>query len=197
MGGDRDCVSQGTHDRVVAGMCHRLNSQLAAANGYLFLLRRRERLGEFDEALQREMDEVARSIHLLRSLCVGDEPHPTPVSLAQITETASEIMEHHPYGPVRFVTNEADAELLLRVDWAFALRGLMAVGEWIGRELDDEVEVRIRVLEGTEPQVLRLAPSADLDDPSGTSAPLPCLRAEWGFQAHAVGSRAVDLTVGG
>ncbi len=195
MEGDRDCVGQGTHDRVVAGMCHRLNSQLAAANGYLFLLRRRERLGEFDDPLQREMDEVARSIHLLRSLCVGDEPHPTPVPLSQITETASEIMEHHPFGPVRFVTTEAAAELLLRVDWAFALRALMAVGEWIGRELDDLVEVEIQVLQGRETRVLRLAPRADLPEPSGSSAPLPCLRAAWGFEACATGSRAVELTV--
>ena len=196
MEGEKTGGSQGTHDRVVAGMCHRLNSQLAAANGYLFLLRRRERLGEFDAPLQQGMDEVARSIHLLRSLCVDDEPHPTPVSLAQITETASEIMEHHPHGPVRFVATDAAAEVLLRVDWARALRALMAVGEWIGREIDHAVEVEVRALEGTDPQVLQLAPVEHLDDPR-EPGPLPGLPADWGFQARSAGTRSVELTASG
>lgn len=189
-------ATRAAHDRVVAGMCHRLNSQLAAASGYLFLLRRRERLGEFDEPLQGQMDEIARSIHLLRSLCVDDESRPTPVSLGQVVETASEIMEHHPHGPVRFSTDASSDEAILRVDWARALRTFLTVGAWIGRELDDAVEVSVHY-DGSGPNgVLRLVPVGDLPAPERT-VQVPDVPEGWGLNARQAGERVAEIEIPG
>lgn len=181
-------------DRVLVGLCHHLNSQIAAANAYIFLLRRRDRLAEYDEPLQERMDDIARSVHLLRSLCVEGEPHLTPVSLAQLAETASDVMKDHPDGPVRFVPGTANGDTILRVDWARALRTLVSVGAWAAREREEPTDLRIQLTGSRGHALLSLAPAIELSAPTSPDG-IPGAPEGWGLSVRATGPRSVEIEV--
>jgi len=156
-------------DQVFVGVCHHLNSRLAAANAYLFLLRRRGVLGEFDAPLQEQMDGIADTVHTLRSLCLDAPPRPGPVSLGELLRAATELMRDHPSGPVTFeVASEPETgAIVLKVDWPRAIRALVTVGSWMSREQEGLMEIRVSADAGGTPSELTLV------DTSGAAPGLP------------------------
>ena len=185
-------MSQMTTDRVIIGMCHQLNSQLAAANAYVFLLRRRELLGDFDTPLQEQLDRLADSIRLIRSICARDGTRIGPTSLAQLAETATQLMTDYPDGPVSFVARPADEGNVFSADWSEALRAFLVAGAWVAREVEEPVEVTVSLGESRGVAMVSLAPASELPAPSNED---PDAEAFAGLQLRLRGSapRAVEI----
>lgn len=130
-------------ERAIVGLCHSLNSQLAAVAAYTFLLKRRGALGELEEPLQAHLDELAETIRLVRSLARNPEPEPGPIAVSLLAETASALMRSYPEGSVVFELADAEAPTLVRCDWSAALRALLFAGAWVSRDYNDSVTVRL------------------------------------------------------
>jgi len=185
-------------DRVLASMCHHLNNRLAAVNGYVFLLRRREQLGSFDGPLQEQLDHLARSIRVMRTLLIDAPPSNIPVSLADLVETATEVMSDAPEGPTRFVLDARPDAPIIRADWTRLLRTILQVGLWLTHGHDRAVEVSVGFDTSAKDVTLVLsvpeAPGASpRADPTSASPRYPA--AESGFDVRIEGSRVARIIV--
>lgn len=181
-------------DKVLVGVCHHLNNRLAAINGYVFLLRKRDRLGEYDAPLQEQLDQLERTIRMLRSLLRDTPPAQMPVSLAALVETATEVMEDYPDGPVRFSMAPGQEPGVVRADWVQLLRAVLETGAWVTR--DDhavrDVTLTVAAAEGDIALILDGAGNG-ANDPGISTLPPPSRTAAWSVEY--VGQRTARITV--
>ena len=164
-------------ERALVGLCHDLNDQLAAVSAYAYLLNRRGMLGDLGAPLHEHLDRLAHSIRMVRSLCRNTNPEVGPVALGVLAEAATELMRHHPDGPVRFCLPETygNGGSVVQGDWSRSLRALLHAAAWARRGIDPDetVEVLIQAgprphsldvrVEGTYPEALETRP-AKIDD---------------------------------
>lgn len=143
-------------ERAVVGLCHDLNDQLAAVSAYTFLLKRRDLLGEADGPLQERLDEMARAVRLVRSLCRDPLVKRTPVAVSILAEAVSDILRSHPEGPIRCRALEShpDGSGVVRCEWASTLRSLLVAAVWVRRGISPEERVEIQLTLGPEPNSL-------------------------------------------
>jgi hypothetical protein len=142
-------------ERVVVGLCHGMNDQLAAISAYLFLLERRGLLGEVGKPLQDHLDRLAAKVRLLRSLTREGASPVEPVAISLLAEAATEIMAEYPEGPVEFRLRAGSAGGVVRCDWARALRALLLAGAWISRGVREPVQIELSTGFDGDVQLLR------------------------------------------
>jgi hypothetical protein len=150
----------------VVGLCHDLNDQLAAVSAYTYLLNRRGVLGDIGDPLQKQLDRIAETIGLVRSLARSHDASVGPVALSLLSETATVIMRGYPQGRVVFEVLDDDSPAVIRCDWTRALRALLAAGAWVSREYVESVTVHVALESATEGPTLRVEAVGDLPTPS-------------------------------
>jgi hypothetical protein len=178
-------------ERVVVGLCHGMNDQLAAISAYLFLLERRGQLGEVGKSLQVHIDRLAAKVRLLRSLARDGDSPAEPVAVSLLAEAATEIMAEYPEGAVDFRLRADYGGAVVRCDWARALRALLLAGAWIGRGVDGRVHVEITPGVDGHVQLLHLQAVDDLPPPPGDELHADAEPA--GIALERVGERGVRL----
>jgi len=151
-------------ERVVVGLCHGMNDQLAAISAYLFLLERRGLLGEVGGPLQDHLDRLAAKVRLLRSLTREGESPVEPVAISLLAEAATEIMAEYPEGAVAFRLRVGSAGGVVRCDWARALRALLLAGAWISRGVREPVLIELSTGFDGDLQLLRAQALDDLPE---------------------------------
>lgn len=142
-------------ERVVVGLCHAMNDQLAAISAYVFLLERRGRLEDVGKPLQGHLDRLAAQVRLLRSLTRDGQSPVEPVAISLLAEAATEVMSDYPEGAVHFAVQPGGADGVVRCDWARALRALLLAGAWISRGIGETVRVEISSWSDGGVQLLR------------------------------------------
>jgi hypothetical protein len=111
------------------------------------------------------MDQLAHSVRLIRSLSRGPEPEIAPIALSLLAESATELMEAYPEGPVVFRPSSADQAGVIHGDWTAALRSFLVAGAWVSRGCTETVHVEV-ALEGPEgSRDLRVRASEELAPP--------------------------------
>jgi hypothetical protein len=193
MTGTRHVVGIPAAERAVVGLCHGLNDQLAAVSAYAFLLKRRGLLGDIDEPLSQHLEQLAHSVRLVRSLCRSPEPELGPVALSILAETAEELMQAYPEGPVVFrvpASDERDA-LVLRCDWTGALRSLLVAAAWARRDIDHNETVEAVITAGDHPNSLDLRVDSSEEPPDLGPVPPDC--GTVGIKMEATGARSVSV----
>jgi hypothetical protein len=152
-------------ERVIVGLCHSLNDQLAAVAAYIYLLERRGQLGELGPPLQEHLDQLAHSVRLIRSLSRGAEPEVAPIALSLLAESATELMEAYPEGPVVFRPSTAHQAGVLHADWTWALRSLLVAGAWVSRGCTETVHVEVALEDAQGARDLQVRASGGLPPP--------------------------------
>lgn len=148
-------------ERAVVGLCHDINNRLASVSAYAFVLNRRGLLGEAAEPIQAQLDGLAHSVRLIRSLCRDVQPEIGPLSLRVIAEGATELMVTYPEGPVRFEVEADDDGTVLRCDWSAAQRSVLLAGAWLRRGLSRAETAVVVMRPGSGPNSVTLEAGAD------------------------------------
>lgn len=149
-------------ERVLVGLCHGLNDRIAAVAAYLYLLERRGTAAEVLPALQGQIEQLGHAVRLVRSLARDDTPRPGPVAVTLLAESASELMEAYPEGPVVYTPRAGDESAVVRCDWTRALRALVLVGAWVSRGIPGRVTVQVEVEHGGSATTLVLSAPDEL-----------------------------------
>ncbi|MEQ1856952.1 MAG: hypothetical protein ABL963_10795 [Longimicrobiales bacterium] len=178
-------------ERVVVGLCHGMNDQLAAISAYLFLLERRGLLGEAGKPLQDHLDRLAAKVRLLRSLTRDGASPAEPMAVSLLAESATELMSEYPEGPVDFRLRAGSDGGVVRCDWARALRALLLAGAWISRGVKEPV--RVELTPGTDGDVQLLRALALGDHPSPPPGELHSDAGPGSIVLDQIGERAVVL----
>ena len=162
-------------ERVVVGLCHDLNDQLAAVSAYAFLLKRRGQSPDLADPLQEQLDRLAHSVRLVRSLCRSTEPEVGPVAVSLLAESAGELMRAHPEGAVRFTlpasNGSSNGAGVVRCDWTRALRALLSAAAWVRRGVAPDLVAEIRIEKGSDPDTIVLALASDAPAPADADPP--------------------------
>ena len=193
MSKESDVASIPATERAVVGLCHDLNDQLAAVSAYTFLLKRRDLLGDMDGPLQERLDEMARAVRLVRSLCRDPMLKRGPVAVSLLAEAASDILKSHPEGPIRCraLESEEDGSGVVRCEWASTLRSLLVAATWIRRGIPTEERVEVELGLAPDPNALQVSLVGRDEDP--TDEPLVPDPYSRGIEISASGPRTVVL----
>lgn len=152
-------------ERVMVGLCHALNDRIAALSAYVYLVERRSEGGELLAALRHQLDRLSHSVRLVRSLIREHTPVAAPVALSVLTESATELMEAYPDGPVVYRPRTGQESAVLRCDWTRTLRALVSAGAWVTRNCQEPAEVEVAVArQGATTVVVVTAPEG-MPDP--------------------------------
>lgn len=185
-----DAVDISAAERAVVGLCHSLNDQLAAVSAYVFLLKRRGALGDIEDPLQSQLDRLADSIRLVRSLARDAEPEVVPISMALLAETATSIMRTFPDGPVAFQVADDASSAVVRCDWTGALRAILFAGAWVGRDYRERVDARLSVATEGDAPTLNVEALGELPSPLASG---PRHDRSRGFHWSSTGERSVTI----
>ena len=179
----------------MVGLCHDLNDQLAAVSAYVFLLKRRDLLGDMDGPIQERMNEMARGVQHVRSLCRDLMPRPTPVALTLLAESLSDILRSHPEGPIRCNAVDVDGQGagVVRCEWASALRSLLISAVWVRRGVPQEETVDLELTAGSAANSVVVSLPGSFDPPP--DEPLEADPYARGIELAIAGPRSVQVTL--
>ena len=176
-------------ERAVVGLCHDLNNRLASVSAYAFVLGKRGQLGDAAEPIQAQLDGLAHSIRLIRSLCRDVTSEVGPLSLSVIADGATELMLHYPEGQVRFDADLPEEGGVVRCNWAEALRSMLIAGAWLRRGLPRNEAAVVTIRPGASPNSISL--DARIDQPAETGEVLLPDSQEKGVSMERIGDRGV------
>lgn len=187
-----DVAGVSATERAVVGLCHDINNRLASLSAYAFVLNKRGLLGENADPIQAQLDGLAHSVRLIRSLCRDVNPEIGPLSLRVIAEGATELMITYPEGPVCFEAEVDDSGGVVRCDWAAAQRSLLLAGVWLRRGLPWSETAVVVIRPGAGANSITL--EARIEDPTETGeALLPDNHGD-GVSMESVGPRTVQIS---
>lgn len=179
-------------ERAVVGLCHDLNNRLASVSAYAFVLGKRGQLGDAAEPIQAQLDGLAHSIRLIRSLCRDVTSEVGPLSLSVIADGASELMVHYPEGQVRFIADLTEEGGVVRCNWAAGLRSVLIAGAWLRRGLPRSEAALVTIRPGASPNSMTLEAEVDKSAETG-EALLPDNHGS-GVSMERIGDRAVLIS---
>lgn len=179
-------------ERAVVGLCHDINNRLASVSAYAFVLNKRGLLGEAAEPIQAQLDGLAHSVRLIRSLCRDVTTEIGPLSLRVIAEGASELMVTYPEGQVRFEAEVSEDGGVVRCDWSAALRSVLLAGAWLRRGLPSSEAAVVSIQPGASPNSMVL--DARITDPAETGEILLEDNYGRGVSMEAIGARTVLIS---
>lgn len=154
-------------ERAVVGLCHDINNRLASVSAYAFVLNKRGLLGDAAEPIQAQLDGLAHSVRLIRSLCRDVTSEVGPLSIRVIAEGATELMVTYPEGPVRFDSDVGEDGGVVRCNWSAVLRSVLIAGVWLRRGLPATKTAVVTMRPGSSPNSISLEAEGEVPEETG------------------------------